>query len=170
MNQLEESFGDYFRRLRRSKGFKSQKDLASLSGISQATISRIEDGSQIPTEETLRVFSKVLDTPFPELMVKSGNMTFDVWSDTLWDDDSERDSYINYFSEDIFMGHVENAWLNAISKDEQARLEQIEKNKNDLYYFLITRKPTYRGIEITEADLNMIATFLRGLFHDREKN
>ncbi|MEK5171791.1 LexA family transcriptional regulator [Heyndrickxia sp. FSL W8-0496] len=69
----EESFGDFFRRLRRSKGFKSQKSLAELSGVSQTTISRIEDGSQNPTPETLKLLAKVLKVSNFDLMALAGH-------------------------------------------------------------------------------------------------
>jgi len=67
-------FGDYFRDLRRSSGFKSQKLLAEASGISQATISRIEDGSQIPQEETLKVFAPIFDVSLTELLFRAGHI------------------------------------------------------------------------------------------------
>lgn len=67
-----EAFGDYFRRLRRSKGFKSQKKLAELSNVSQATISRIEDGTQKPLPETLLLLADALDISSIELLFRSG--------------------------------------------------------------------------------------------------
>lgn len=73
INVTEESFGDFFRRLRRAKGFKAQKRLAELSGVSQTTISRIEDGSQVPTPETLKALAKVLDVAVFDLMAVAGH-------------------------------------------------------------------------------------------------
>jgi transcriptional regulator with XRE-family HTH domain len=62
-----ESFGDYFRRLRRSKGFKEQKQLAEASGVSQATISRIEDGTQYPSDRTFMDLAYALSHSFEDL-------------------------------------------------------------------------------------------------------
>lgn len=70
-----EGFGDYFRRLRRSKGFKSQKILAEKSGVSQATISRIEDGTQKPLPETLLLLADALNSSAIELLVRSGYLS-----------------------------------------------------------------------------------------------
>ncbi len=69
-----ESFGDYFRRVRKSKGFKSQKDLATASNgkVSQATLSRIEDNQQKPFPETLKVLAETLDEPYEKLMIAAG--------------------------------------------------------------------------------------------------
>lgn len=69
---IEESFGDFFRRLRRAKGFKSQKSLAESSGVSQTTISRIEDGTQIPTYDTLDLLSYPLRVFTSDLLFLSG--------------------------------------------------------------------------------------------------
>jgi SOS-response transcriptional repressor LexA len=82
-----ESFGDFFRRLRRSKGFKSQITLALASGISQATISRIEDGTQKPQLETLKVLASTLDLPFSTLVN---------WSDEYINlDSTKKDTLVN---------------------------------------------------------------------------
>lgn len=68
-----ENFGDYFRRLRRARGFKSQKLLAEASGVSQATISRIEEGSQKPQDDTLRSLSKTLGVKYLDLIEASND-------------------------------------------------------------------------------------------------
>ena len=61
--ELRDTLGDYIRKLRRSRGYKSQLSLAEASGISQATISRVEDSSQYPNEQTLRVLLTLLEIP-----------------------------------------------------------------------------------------------------------
>ena len=68
---FEESFGDIFRRLRRASGFKSQLQLAEASGVSQATISRIEDGTQKPQKETLMMLADALRIPYVVLLEKA---------------------------------------------------------------------------------------------------
>lgn len=72
MNVHEETFGDLFRRLRRSKGFKTQKDLAAASGVSQTTLSRIEDGTQVPQHDTLKSLAKTLNVKYIDLMEMAG--------------------------------------------------------------------------------------------------
>jgi len=69
-----ENFGDYFRRLRKSKGFKSQKDLAIASEgrVSQATLSRIEDNQQKPFPETLKILAEALNESYEKLMIAAG--------------------------------------------------------------------------------------------------
>ncbi len=71
----EETFGDYFRRLRRAAGFKSQKELAKESGISQATLSRIEDGTQKPQKETLTTLAGTLGVSHLKLFEEAGYTT-----------------------------------------------------------------------------------------------
>jgi len=59
-------------------GFKSQRQLAEKTGISSATISRIEAGIQRPNAETLKVLAQHLHTTsLVELMVVCG----------YWDED-----------------------------------------------------------------------------------
>jgi len=46
-NQMDKKeFGKYFAYIRKKSGFKSQRQLSSASGVNNATIARIEDGSQ----------------------------------------------------------------------------------------------------------------------------
>lgn len=82
----ELSFGDYLRRARRKAGFQRQIHLAKASGISAPTISRLEDGTQKPTAETLVALSKPLELPVEQLMIVAGYL----------DDYQQRE----YFSQD----------------------------------------------------------------------
>lgn len=50
--------------LRKSKGL-SQKDLADLVGITQASLSYIETGKKLPHKSTLLKIYKALDVPDP---------------------------------------------------------------------------------------------------------
>lgn len=67
------NFGDFLKALRKQHGFRTQKQLAEASGISQTTLSRIEAGTQRPLPETLRILAKHL-RPFTygELMERAG--------------------------------------------------------------------------------------------------
>jgi transcriptional regulator with XRE-family HTH domain len=70
MNAKE--FGEYIKMLRIEKGYKSQRQLAEASGISNGTIARIENGTQKPTADTLKVLAKFLDTDYVDLLLKAG--------------------------------------------------------------------------------------------------
>lgn len=64
--------GMYLAKIREESGFKSQRKLAEKSGISSATLSRIESGIQKPLPETLHTLSKYLNVTYEELMKKAG--------------------------------------------------------------------------------------------------
>ncbi|HEU4962266.1 MAG TPA: helix-turn-helix transcriptional regulator [Bacilli bacterium] len=65
--------GDTLAKLRERSGFKSQRQLAMEAGISPATLSRIEAGTQKPQPETLKTLSKYLrDTSYEDLMKMAG--------------------------------------------------------------------------------------------------
>lgn len=71
MNLLE--FGKYFKMHRIKSGYKSQRKLASVSGISNGTIARIEAGTQKVSINTIRVLSKYLtSTTYSDLLEKLG--------------------------------------------------------------------------------------------------
>ncbi|WP_019536550.1 helix-turn-helix domain-containing protein [Paenibacillus ginsengihumi] len=71
-------FGKFIERHRIASGYKSQRRLADKTGISSATISRIEAEIQKPEPETLKILAKHLHTTsLVELMVVCG----------YWDED-----------------------------------------------------------------------------------
>ena len=132
-----ESFGDYFRRLRRSKGFKSQKLLSEESGISQATLSRIEGGTQIPQADTLKTLSSSLNVPFKELMHRAGHIN------TPW---SESET-----------GEITIFRPMAGETPEEKEI-QTKKNAKDLWYFLKdTENITFSGTELSDNAIGWIA-------------
>lgn len=66
-------FGVYLSQLREKSGYKSQRQFAIKTGISSATLSRIESGIQRPLPETLEVLAKYLvDVDYNELMKAAG--------------------------------------------------------------------------------------------------
>lgn len=66
-------FGEYFSSLRKREEYKSQRDLADKSGVSNATISRIESGANRVTTEVLRELANCFVTvTYEELMQKAG--------------------------------------------------------------------------------------------------
>lgn len=67
------NFGEFLKELRKKFGYKTQKQLADISGVSQTTLSRIEAGIQRPQPETLRVLADHLRPyTYGELMEKAG--------------------------------------------------------------------------------------------------
>lgn len=65
--------GIFIASVREKSGYKSQRQLYLDSGISTATLSRIESGAQMPTPETLKTLSKFLKaTTYEELLEKAG--------------------------------------------------------------------------------------------------
>jgi transcriptional regulator with XRE-family HTH domain len=67
------TFGEHLRNIRLSNGYKNQKQLASKTGISAATISRIESNIQRPEPETLKIISDhLLDTSYESLLELAG--------------------------------------------------------------------------------------------------
>ncbi|MEH7249187.1 helix-turn-helix domain-containing protein [Neobacillus niacini] len=70
---LKVGYGEFIKKHRIASGFKKQKDFADKTGISAATISRIEKEIQRPEMETLKVLAPYLEsTSLVELMVKCG--------------------------------------------------------------------------------------------------
>ncbi|MFD0682413.1 MULTISPECIES: helix-turn-helix domain-containing protein [unclassified Paenibacillus] len=66
-------FGNFLSKERENNGYKSQRQLALDAGISPATLSRIEAGTQEPKPETLKAISRFLKmTPYELLMEKAG--------------------------------------------------------------------------------------------------
>lgn len=67
------AFGEFLKELRKRYGYKTQKQLADASGISQTTLSRIEAGTQRPQPETLRILAEHLRPyTYGELMEQAG--------------------------------------------------------------------------------------------------
>ena len=67
MSSLEPvDFGAQLREWRRKRAL-SQRDLASLAGIQQATVARLETGAQQPRPRTIRKLAKALDAPIEAL-------------------------------------------------------------------------------------------------------
>lgn len=70
---MKVGYGEFIKKHRIESGFKKQKDLADKTGISAATISRIENEVQKPEVETLKMLTQHLaTTSLVELMVVCG--------------------------------------------------------------------------------------------------
>ncbi|MCE3203504.1 helix-turn-helix domain-containing protein [Paenibacillus sonchi] len=71
----KKKISDVVREARLAKGYKKQKDLAEVSGISAATLSRIENNIHVPTTETLQKLAQFLDLDYSELMYYAGHIS-----------------------------------------------------------------------------------------------
>lgn len=66
--------GDLIRAARERHGF-SVRQLARLVGIAYPTVSRIENGHNVPKPDTLRAISKALDLDYAELVGHTNRAT-----------------------------------------------------------------------------------------------
>ena len=70
---MSEHFGKLLKRIRLDSGYDSLGELSRMSGISVATLSRIESGVQHPSPATLeRIASCLPNTTYENLMVAAG--------------------------------------------------------------------------------------------------
>ena len=66
------SLGNYIREKRKEKDW-SQRDLSAASGISNAEISRLEDGKRKePSPTVLKAIAKALNTPVDQILQEAG--------------------------------------------------------------------------------------------------
>lgn len=97
----DNNFGRFLKELRIRCGFKTQKQLADISGVSQTTLSRIEAGSQKPMPETLKTLAPHLRPyTYGELMDKAGYFDGMVADDknaviSFFDDHEELDNRLD---------------------------------------------------------------------------
>lgn len=69
---MNKKLGLNLKEIRESSGFESQRALSKSSGVSNATIARIENNEQIPSPRTLKRLSSSLNVPYEELMSAVG--------------------------------------------------------------------------------------------------
>lgn len=139
MDGIKQNFGDFLRVLRRSKGFKQQKDFAEATGVSQGTISRIENGTQKPTPDTLKIFSRVLNFSYTDLMVKAGYYDEE---DLLGDD-------IEYKKENKLKEDAARYFVDSLALDDEKLLDKFQL--------------TLDGKPLTEEEAKGIIAYLRSL-------
>jgi len=69
--------GEIIKELRLKAGYESLGELNRVSGISVATLSRIESGVQIPSPKTLKILAPFLSTQHEDLMRAAGYLNPD---------------------------------------------------------------------------------------------
>lgn len=106
-------FGTYLKASRINDGFKTQKQLSDISGISQTTLSRLEAGTQQPQPDTLLLLATHLKSvTYGELMEKAGYL--EGLSDT------ERELIIEAYDEQQFFGGGNDAQTTIRLLEEEA--------------------------------------------------
>ncbi|CRF28813.1 Helix-turn-helix [Mycobacterium tuberculosis] len=138
-------FGKFIEYHRIASGYKSQRRLADKTGISSATISRIEAEIQKPEPETLKVLAKHLHTTsLVELMVVCG----------YWDEDE--------LLEPISLQNAENR-TSPSSEYERELLEKIDLSDDEL---MKQFKLVVDGRELSEQETKSVLAFVRTLRHN----
>lgn len=70
-NDVKIEFAKYFTQLYNLRSL-SKAELSRLSGVSEATLSRVESGTQKPSPDTLKKLAPILQVSEDELMYKAG--------------------------------------------------------------------------------------------------
>lgn len=149
---MKEGFGDFIKHHRIASGYKSQRKLAEKTGISPATISRIESEIQKPEMETLKVLAPYLEsTSLVELMVKCGYWNEDELLETSYDKTPiNKESVISETTENFYSkGSNEKDFLKSIDLTDQEIIEQFDLKID--------------GSSLTEDETKHIIAYIRSL-------
>lgn len=99
-------FGKLIAKLRKESGYKSQRKFAEATGVSNASIAKIEAGTQKARPGTLKAFSKHLEgITYSKLMELSG-----------YAEKSDLQSTINEFEKFEFIAMVEDSTINFLNQ------------------------------------------------------
>lgn len=132
-------FGKFIAYHRVKSGFRSQRQLAEKTGISSATISRIESGIQRPNADTLKVLAQHLhSTSLVELMVVCG-----------------------YWDEDELLEPIDfNNGTETATADEETISVPVEDLANHVL--------TYKGVKLTDAQKKRLQKILLAVLDDEQ--
>lgn len=162
-------FGEYIKNTRIESGYNSQRQLASISGISNGTIARIESGSHLPSPATLSVLSQYLkDVDYLDLMVRAGYLAPETQlgvekfrSAMLGENIKETKPQKMKRKNEIIDSEIENfqKYINDNTNDETIDLNTILDKPNIVYkeHLLINK------------DRQLIKSYLEALFSNREQ-
>lgn len=90
------NYGEFIKHHRLASGFKTQRKFAEVTGVSAATISRIEDNKHRPAPETIQAFANHLkSTSLVELMVVCGYWDEENLNGEKTDTKENSDSFAN---------------------------------------------------------------------------
>ncbi len=131
-------YGEFIKKHRIASGFKSQRRLADKSGVSTATISRIESEIQVPEARTIKTLAEYLtSTSYVELMVVCG----------YWDKDE--------LLEDIVKDPEEPKKSPSIEKDFVKDIDLSDDAILSAYNFKID------GMKLTDEEAKGIIAYVR---------
>lgn len=147
-------YGEFIKRHRLASGYKSQRRLAEKSGISAATISRIESEIQLPEVRTLQTLAHYLETTtYVELMVVCG-----YWDkDELLDDE---DSTVYEIEKNKDKSVREDSTDYDTSKNGKELIKKIDLSDEDL---LKEFNLELDGRSLTEEEARGIIAYIRSL-------
>lgn len=141
----QQDYGRFIRHHRLQSGYKTQRELAEKTGISESTISRMEANKNRPSPENIEALAKALPTTsVAELMVVCG-----YWNATTW-----KNANIGVFSRAI-PGYVMKETPSLYAKEF---LDKIELSDEELIkQFGIT----VDGVELSEKEMKKILAIVR---------
>ncbi|MDV2683777.1 helix-turn-helix transcriptional regulator [Alkalihalophilus lindianensis] len=140
----EINFGKFIADHRIKSGFKTQRDIAEKTGISRATISRIEKEVQKPNVKTIKLLAEHLyTTSLNELMIVCGywdedDLIYDEVPERLHSGNEKTSSYIN-----------EKEFSNNLELSNDKLLEKFNL--------------TLDGKELSESEAKSVISFLRSV-------
>ncbi|MHA6481311.1 helix-turn-helix domain-containing protein [Paenibacillus sp. strain BS8-2] len=157
-------FGKFFKQHRIASGYKSQRQLALESKISNGTIARIEGGTQKALPETLRVLAKHIKTAsYSELMYKAGYM--EDGSILINGVLSSPESAIEQMIESATDGlTIDGTFMSSQEALEYFRKKQREKREAEITNYLDRPDLTYNGASISLEDRQRIKEMLGIIF------
>lgn len=140
-------YGHFIKRNRIASGYRTKRELAEATGISESTISRMEAGKNRPSPENIELLAKALHTTsVTELMVVCG----------YWDENTWQNSEIGVVYK---TGGDEGDQIKETpSSNAKEFLERIELSDEELVsQFGIT----VDGIELSEKEMKKILAIIR---------
>ncbi|KWW17948.1 hypothetical protein AS888_20775 [Peribacillus simplex] len=144
---MNKGYGEFIKRNRIASGFTKQVQLAEKSGITAATISRIEKEIQKPSMETLKELARFLtSTSYVELMVACG-----YWDEEelLEDTSLTKESSASYVLEQKKPSPVEDDFIENIDLSDDELLKQFNVQID--------------GMDLTEDETKGIIAYIRSL-------
>lgn len=140
----QNDYGKFIRQHRLESGYRTQRELAEKTGISESAISRMEANKNRPSPENIEALAKALPTTsVTELMVICG-----YWNKNTW-----QESRVEFISKD--RGDVINEAPSTYAKE---LLNKIELSDEELIkQFGIT----VDGVELSEKEVRKILAIVR---------
>ena len=126
----------------------SERKLASLAGLSYATLSKVERGVRLPSAKTLKKICRYLDVYYNDLMYLMGIGSYHCYLNP---------SMMNYYAS-LTGQDVDSAWLNATG---------TIKNNNNILKSLNKRKDTE---SFNQDEMNLLLDTIKDLEYENKIN